>query len=58
MPAVAVTLHNSCKERAHLAPMQDYLAGGTKGGMWRPQRMPKDNIAFYQWGYNQACVFL
>ena len=40
---------------ARLATLQDYLAGGTKGGMWRPQRMPKENVAFYQWGYNQAC---
>jgi hypothetical protein len=39
------------------ALLQDYLAGGTKGGLWRPQRMPQENVAFYQWGYNQARAF-
>jgi hypothetical protein len=36
------------------AALQDFLAGGTKGGMWRPQRIPTENVAMYQWGYNQV----
>lgn len=37
-----------------LAWLQDHLAGGTKGGMWRPQRMPQETVGMYQWGYNQV----
>ncbi|KAK9909403.1 hypothetical protein WJX75_001741 [Coccomyxa subellipsoidea] len=32
----------------------DFMAGGTKGGIWRPQRAPTENVSMHQWGYNQV----
>ncbi|CAL8467968.1 g7506 [Coccomyxa elongata] len=32
----------------------DFMAGGTKGGIWRPQRVPTENVSMHQWGYNQV----
>ncbi len=37
-----------------MSELQDFMAGGTKGGIWRPQRVPTENVSMHQWGYNQV----
>lgn len=34
--------------------LKDYSAGGGKGAIWRFKRVPKEKVAMYQYGYNQA----
>ena len=36
--------------------LQDFMAGGGKGGIWRAQRMPAEPWHFGQYGYNQVLL--
>ena len=35
--------------------IEDQLAGGTLGGLWRAKRVPPDPQSLDQYGYNQVC---
>lgn len=37
-----------------LCGMQDFMAGGGKGGIWKPQKVPKQPWQFGHYGYNQV----
>ena len=43
--------------------LQDFMAGGGKGGLWKAQRVPFEPWHMGQYGYNQvevpsACILL